>query len=178
MSPSYFLEAIGPETADRAYPLIQAAIPDLSKFEWRQFCGSRGLAEGRSAPVGEREEVVVARNAKRHVKGLCIYALRDHATYGRLIDVPFFIASSAADSEGVAVELISFLRGACDQSVCSGIRFWTMDRETWANRLRPDSIARSDHGLFLPALASAAGIMKALRAEALGVSKTIDRLSR
>ena len=107
--------------------------------------------------VGEREEVVVARNAKGYVKGLCIYAIREHATYGRLIDVPFFIASSAADAEGVTGELINFLRGKCDQSVCSGIRFWTMDRETWAHRLRSDHIARSDHGLFLPALASAAG---------------------
>ena len=112
--------------------------------------------------VGEREEVVVARDAKGYVKGLCIYAIREHATYGRLIDVPFFIASSAADAEGVTGELINFLRGKCDQSICSGIQFWTMDRETWAHRLRPDYIARSDHGLFLPALASAAGIMKAL----------------
>ena len=53
------------------------------------------FAEGRSETVGEREEVVVARNAKGYVKGLCIYAIREHATYGRLIDVPFFIASSA-----------------------------------------------------------------------------------
>ena len=128
--------------------------------------------------VGEREEVVVARNAKGYVKGLCIYAIREHATYGRLIDVPFFIASSAADGEGVAGELIKFLRGKCDQSVCSGIRFWTMDRETWVHRLRSDHIARSDHGLFLPALASTAGIMKALRAHGLSVAQAIDRLSR
>ena len=128
--------------------------------------------------VGEREEVVVARNAKGYVKGLCIYAIREHATYGRLIDVPFFIASSAADGEGVTGELINFLRGKCDQSICSGIRFWIMDRETWAHRLRSDHIARSDHGLFLPALASAAGIMKALRANGLSVAQAIDRLSR
>jgi hypothetical protein len=97
--------------------------------------------------------------------------------YGRLIDVPFFIASSAADAEGVTKELIIFLRGKCDQSICSGIRFWLVDREAWANRLRPNQIARSDHGLFLPALASAAGIMKALRAHGLSVIQAIDRLS-
>ena len=51
-----------------------------------------------------------------------MYAIRDHATYGRLIDVPFFIASSAADGEGVAEDLINFLMGKCDRSVCSGIR--------------------------------------------------------
>ena len=178
MSPSYVVEPIGPETIDRAYPLAQAVIPALSKYEWWQFCRSPDVAEGRPSTDGEREEVVVARNAKGYVKGLCMYAIRDHATYGRLIDVPFFIASSAADGEGVTKELINFLRGKCDQSVCSGIRFWNMDRETWEHRLSSDHIARSDHGLFLPALASAAGIMKALRAHGLSVAQAIDRLSR
>jgi hypothetical protein len=178
MSLSYLVEPIGPETGDRAYPLAQAAMPTLSKPEWRRFCGSHGSAEGRPAPVGEREEVVVARNAKGYVKGLCVYALRDHPTYGRLIDVPLFIASSAADAEGVTEELIDFLRGACDQFVCSGIRFWATDQETWAHRSSPDYIARSDHGLFLPALARAAGIITALRAHGVTVAEAIDRLSR
>ena len=178
MSPSYFVEPIGPETIDRAYPLAQAVLPALSKHEWWQLCRSPDFAEGSPPTIGEREEVIVARNAKGYVKGLCIYAIREHATYDRLIDVPFFIASSAADGEGVTGELINFLRGKCDQSVCSGIRFWTMDREAWAHRLRPDHIARSDHGLFLPALASTAGIMKALCAHGHSVAQAIDRLSR
>jgi hypothetical protein len=178
MSPSYFVEEIGPEMVDRAYPFIQAVIPSLSRHEWRQFCRSLDFAEGRPTTVGEREEVVVARNVSGYIKGLCIYALREHAIYGRLIDVPFFIASSAADGEGVTGELINFLRGKCDQFVCSGIRFWTMDRKTWAHRLRPDQITRSDHGLFLPAFASDTGIMKALSAHDLSLAQAIDRLSR
>jgi len=178
MSPSYFVEPIGSETTDKAYALAQAVIPTLSKYEWWQFCRSPDFGEGRPPTVGEREEVVVARNAKGYVKGLCIYAIREHATCGRLIDVPFFIASSAADAEGVTGELINFLRGKCDQFLCSGIRFWTMDRETWARRLGPDHIARSDLGLFLPASASTAGIMKALRAQPLNVTRAIDRPSR
>jgi hypothetical protein len=158
--------------------LAQAVLPALSKHEWWQLCRSPDFAEDRPPTISEREEVIVARNAKGYIKGLCIYAIREHATYGRLIDVPFFIASSAADGEGVTGELINFLRGKCDQSVCSGIRFWSMDRETWAHRLRSDHIARSDYGLFLPALASAAGIIKALRAHGLSVAQAIDRLSR
>ena len=79
------------------------------------------------------------------------------ATYGRLVDVPLFIAFSAADGEGVVEELINFLMGKCDGSVCSGIRFWEMNRETWEDRHSPSYIERSDHGLFLPALAGAAG---------------------
>ena len=178
MSQSYVVEPIGSETIDRAYPLAQVAVPALLKVEWWQFCRSLDMAKGRLATVGDIEEVVVARNAKGYVKGLCIYAVRDHTTYGRLIDVPFFIASSASDGEGVTVELLDFLRAKCDQFVCSGIRVWTTDRETWTNRLRPGYIARSDHGLFLPALASTAGVMKALRAHGLSAVEVIDRLSR
>ena len=136
MSPSYVVEPIGPETIDRAYPLAQAVLPALSKHGWWQFCRSPDFAEGCPSTIGEREEVIVARNAKGYVKGLCVYAIREHATYGRLIDVPFFIASSAGDNEGVTGDLINFLRGKCDQSVCSGIQFWTMDREIWAHAWR------------------------------------------
>jgi hypothetical protein len=176
MSPSYFLETIGPETIDRAYPLVQAVIPHLLKHEWRQFCRSIELAEVGS--LGKREEIVLARNATGYIKGLCFYAVRDHATYGRLIDVPFFVALSAADGEGVARELINFLRGQCDQYVCSGVRFWSVDQETWGRRAAPDYIARSDHGLFLPALTSDAATLTALRAHGITAIQAIDRLSR
>jgi hypothetical protein len=80
--------------------LVQAVIPELSQHGWRQFCRSHNSAESLSTRVRDREEVVVARNAKGYIKGLCIYAVRKHAAYGRLIDVPFLIASSA-DLEGV-----------------------------------------------------------------------------
>jgi hypothetical protein len=178
MSRSYLVEPIGPETIARAYPLIRAVVPDVAEHEWWQINRPHSVVKGRPATAGEREEVVVARNAEGYVKGLCIYAVRDHATYGRLIDVPFFIVAGAADGEGVTAVLIHFLRGKCDQSVCADIRFWTTDRETWAHRLRPDYIARSDHGLFLPALASTTGIMKALRAHGITAAEAIDRLSR
>jgi hypothetical protein len=178
MSRSYLVEPIGPETIARAYPLVRAVVQDLAEHEWCQFNRPHGVIGGRPATLGEREEVIVARNSEGYVKGLCIYAIRDHATYGRLIDVPFFIVGSAADGEGVTAVLVNFLRGKCDQSVCSGIRFWTMDPEAWAHRLSPNHIARSDYGLFLPALASGAGMIEALRARTVDVAQAIDRFSR
>ena len=123
MSRSYVVEPIGPETTARAYPLIRAVVPGLAEHEWAQINRPHGGDGGRPATDCEREEVIVARNSEGYVKGLCIYAVRDHATYGRLIDVPFFIVASAADGEGVTAVLIYFLRGKCDQFVCSGIRF-------------------------------------------------------
>ena len=170
MRASYLVEPIGPETIERAFPLVNAVIPTLSKHEWMQSCQCSAVAEGRCAARREREEIVIARNTQGYVKGICMYAIRDHATYGRLVDVPLFIAFSAADGEGVVEELIDFLMGKCDGSVCSGIRFWEMNRETWEDRHSPSYIERSDHGLFLPALAGATGAMTSLRAHTLSIT--------
>ena len=88
MPPSYLIEPIGPETIERAFPLANAVIPTLSKHEWMQSCHCSSVAEGRCAARREREEIVIARNAKGYVKGLCMYAIRDHRTYGRLSTFP------------------------------------------------------------------------------------------
>jgi hypothetical protein len=175
MTPSYLIEPIGGETIERAFTLVNAVIPTLSKYEWTQACHCSSVAKGGCAARREREDIVIARNAKGYVKGLCMYAIRDHRTYGRLVDVPLFIVFSAADGEGAVEELINFLMGKCDESVCSGIRFWEMNRETWEDRHSPSYIGRCDHGLFLPPLAGAAGGMKA---RGLSIAQAINRLSR
>jgi hypothetical protein len=143
--------------------------------EWWKFCQSHDSSH---ADRVETERIVVALNAKTYVRGLCIYAIRDHLTYGRVVDVSFLVAASAADGEGVAVALVDFLRAKCDECVCSGVRFWTMDAGTWARRSKPEHVASADHGLFLPALASATGIVKAIRACAIDRAELIHRLSR
>lgn len=173
---TYAIEPIGPRTIDRAYPLAQAVIPALSQHEWRQCSRANRLSS--FDPKAESEEIVVAQNADGYLKGLCVYAIRDHASYGRVVDVPLFVTASAADGEGVTAELLDFLRTICDRFVCSGIRFWAMNAETWSRRLRPEHIARTDHGRFVPALPNLAGIEKTLLAQALGAAEAIDRFSR
>jgi hypothetical protein len=178
MSASYVIEPIGEKTIDRTYPLARVIGPAFTLNEWREFCRVLELPRvRREAPV-DSEEIVVALNAQGYVKGLCIYSIRDHATYGRVLDVPFVVAASAGDGEGVAAEVLDFLRSKCDKSVCSGIRFWTVSPETWDRRLNPDHIRRTDHGMFMPALASAADIERALCAHTIGAARAIDQLSR
>ncbi len=175
MRNAYAIEPIGPRTIDKAYPLAKVIAPDLLQLEWRQFCQSSSEARF-DAPEAER--IVVALNAKAYVKGLCLYVIRDHTTYGRVLDVPFLVTASAADGEGVAAALVEFLRAKCDERICSGIRFWTMNSETWSRRMKPELIAGSDHGLFMPAVASAAEIEKALCAHTIGGAEAIGRFSR
>jgi hypothetical protein len=176
MHEGYTIEAIGPRSIDKAFPLAKVIAPGLLQLEWRQLCQS--CESSNVGDAGEGERIVVALNAETYVKGLCLYAIRDHVTYGRVLDVPFIVTASAADGEGVSAALVDFLIDKCDECVCSGVRFWTMNSETWARRLNSEHIASSDHGVFLPALASSAGLRKALRAYAIGHAEAIDRLSR
>ena len=168
MLTSYVLESIRPKTIDRAYTLLKMIGTPITLLEWREFCQSVSPPRIRNDPPGDREEIVVALNIHGYVKGLSIYAIRDHRTYGRLLDVPFFISASAADAEGVAVELLGFIHAKCNHSNCSGIRFWSMGPETWRRRFNAEDIQRTDHGLFIPAQPSADGMEKLLGAHTIG----------
>ena len=165
---SYVIKPIGPDGVDRAYPLMRAVASDLSLQEWRRFCRDGA----------QREETVLAINSKGYVKGLCIFAIRDHRHYGRLLDVPVFVIASAADAEGVGAELLQFLEATRDAEACSGVRLWTMGPETWDRRLSIDDARRMDHGVFLPASASADQIEKALAACVRAGPTLIGQLSR
>jgi hypothetical protein len=177
MHEDYTIKPIGPRSIDKAYPLAKVIAPRLLQLEWRQLCQSCESSNAR-ADVGEGERIVVALNADAYVKGLCLYMIRSHATYGRVLDVLSIVTASAADEEGVSAALIDFLIDKCEECICSGVRFWTMNSETWARRLKPEHIASSDHGVFLPVLASAAELKKALRAYAIGCAEASDRPSR
>ena len=40
MHESYMVEAIGPRSIDKAFPLAKVIAPELLHFEWRQHCQS------------------------------------------------------------------------------------------------------------------------------------------
>ena len=107
----YSIAPITLEAADRAYPLLTAIAPTVSLDEWRRFCRAAASPLAGDERASGREQAALAVDSRKHVKGLCIYSIRDHWFYGRLLDVPVFIAASAADAHGVAIELLQFLPG-------------------------------------------------------------------
>lgn len=160
---SYVVEPIGPRTIDHAYPLARACGYGLTLGQWRAFCQSLGSPPLRDEAAGNNSErAVVARDPQGYVKGLCVYSIREHLPYGRLLDVPIFVVASAADAEGVATELAAALLSRCDWLVCSGIRFWPIGPDSWKRRQTPEAVARTDHRLFMRPLPSAAEMGRAL----------------
>jgi hypothetical protein len=124
------------------------------------------------------ERAIVARNERGYVKGLCIYSVRDHFPYGRLLDIPVLIVASAADPQGVAAEFADYFRLECSRSRCSGIRLWTMLPNGLARRSTEEDFNRRDEGIFVSALTSGAQMENAVRACATGEFRSTGRPSR
>jgi hypothetical protein len=162
ISSGYSVKPIPREAVDRAYPLMRVVAPALGLREWRQFCQNIASPHSGREHAGEREEAIVATNAQGYVKGLCIYTVREHWFYGRLLDVPIFVAASAADATGVGAELLQFLQTTRDNAGCSGVRFWAMSRESWDRHLNKDEIHRTGHGIFVPVIESVAQLEEVL----------------
>ena len=174
MRPTYTVGPIGPRTTDRAYPLARVGSLAPTLEEWREFCRSV-----KSPAVRDGEErVVVVCNERGYIKGLCIYLIRNHFLYGRLLDISVLIVASAADPEGVAAELTGFFRSECKRSNCSGVRFWTTQANAWARHSPLDDLNQTDQGVFLSASASPSEVEEAVRAYAIGESEATDRSSR
>jgi hypothetical protein len=162
ISSGYSVKPISREAVDRTYPLMRAVAPALGLHEWSHFCQNIVSPPRSREHAGAREEAIVAIDARGYVKGLCIYSIRDHWFYGRLLDVPIFIVASAADATGVGAELLQFLQTTRDDAGCAGVRFWAMGGESWDRRLNKDDIRRTDHGTFMPVIESVAQLEEVL----------------
>jgi hypothetical protein len=162
ISSGYSVKPITREAVDRTFPLMRAVAPALGLHEWRQFCQNIASPLSGHGQAGEEEEAVLAINSRGYAKGLCIYAIREHWFYGRLLDVPIFVVPSAADATGVGAELLQFLQTTRDNAGCSGVRFWAMGSESWDRRLNKNDIHMTDHGIFMPVIESVAQLEEVL----------------
>jgi hypothetical protein len=162
ISSGYSVRPITHKAVDRTYPLMRAVAPVLGLREWRQFCQNIESPLNGREQTGEKEEAILAINSRGYIKGLCIYAIREHWFYGRLLDVPIFVVASAADATGVGAELLQFLQVTRDNAGCAGVRFWTRGGESWDRRLNKEDIRRTDHGIFMPVIESAAQLEEVL----------------
>jgi len=136
---NYRLEALKPNQVDRAYLLMQAVVPDLTLEAWRQAFSN----------IFRREQIVVATNAAGTIQGLCIYRARKHEAAGQFLDVPFLIATSAGDAEGVAAILLKHMQTKAREHRCRSIRVWTLGPRNWKHMQDPAFLQRWDHGLMV-----------------------------
>ncbi|SCW87605.1 hypothetical protein SAMN02927900_05980 [Rhizobium mongolense subsp. loessense] len=136
---SYEIDILRPHLVDCAYLLVQAVVPTLTLAEWQQTVKS----------FLKLEKVVTATDRQGVVRGLCIYCIRDHEVVGKLLDVPFLVAASAADDEGVARALLNHVKAVANSARCASIRIWTLEPDNWRRMRDPAFFSRWDHGLIM-----------------------------
>ncbi|MBS7541361.1 hypothetical protein [Ancylobacter lacus] len=129
---TYRVEPLTADRVDQAFTLIRLVAPTLELKAWRAFCRTMGGAAASSRALS------VAINPRGYVQGLCLTEMKDHPLHGRIVDVPVFLATSAADDEGVAGALLAHLGHLSRLNGDCPARIWTERDDMWprARRLR------------------------------------------
>ncbi|MEJ0095095.1 MAG: hypothetical protein WDN46_17255 [Methylocella sp.] len=146
MDATYQIAELTTDRVDQAYPLIGAVAPALDLAAWRAFCRSI-IDRGDSRP--DLDNVIVAMSPLGYIQGLCITTVREHAEGDRILDAPIFVVASAADSAGVAAELLDYLKAFGRAESCGCMRIWTLAHDNWTRRLSEGEIRRWDHGVTI-----------------------------
>jgi hypothetical protein len=135
----YDVASLRSDQIERAYPLIQAAVPSLDLASWHRMAGN----------AFRREEILVAVNPRGYLQGLIIYRHFKHPVLGALLDVILLCVTSAADERGVAGALFATVKARAKELKCAGIRFWNQDPGNWLRMRDEAQFNRLDHGLMV-----------------------------
>ncbi len=131
--------ALGPMRAGqilRAFALVNAVGSHLKLERWKLI-----------AEQGHRAIIVVADGAG-YVRGLTLSSAVIHPIAGRLMDVPIFIAASAADEGGIARMLFHDVKRRAALLGCDFLRIWTVTPATIDSLDDFSYFDRWDHGLM------------------------------
>ncbi|MDR3471307.1 MAG: hypothetical protein P4M09_06415 [Devosia sp.] len=145
---TYEIARIEPHQVDRAFTLLQVALPAVHVDVWRGYVTD--LLNHRRGWM--TRDVLVACNARHYLQALCIVSLVERGEL-RVLDVPIFIVVSAADERGVRAELLAHLKSRAADSGCHRLRIWTQTPDNWALHLAPDAFERAVIDLSVPVLA-------------------------
>ncbi len=140
---TYRVEPLGAARVDQAFTLIRLVAPTLELKAWRAFCRNMGGATASSRALS----VVI--NPRGYVQGLCLTELKDHPLHGRIVDVPVFLATSAADEEGVAGALLGHLGHLSRLNGDCPARIWTERDDVWSRPRGECDVGRWDHGVMV-----------------------------
>jgi hypothetical protein len=145
MAVAYTVGPIKRHQVDKSYRLIDAAGCHFDLQGWRQFCAAK---VAREPPASNVEGIVTAENPLGYIAGVCTMRPVLNEAYGRMLDVPLFIVTSAGDTRGVVNSLLAYFMAVARENNCGFIRVAALDPTNW-----PESgtlLARDDRGILIP----------------------------
>jgi hypothetical protein len=146
LPPTYKVSRMSVGQIDASHCLVSLIAPELDLEEWRTVC--RNLLDCKDDQF-DQDDIAVATNTRGYVQGLCVSGARKHWVDGRILDVPIFVAASAADADGVAIDLLYYLKRLAKTKACDRIRISTSGRDSWRRYFEAQEIAHSDHGTII-----------------------------
>ena len=131
------------EKISQAFPLIQAAFPEITLNAWRQFAEDRLLLE---APA--QGGILTVLCEQRYIAGLCSYRLEADLLHGQALAVDLFVAYDMFDREAIANALVSGLETIARTNNCRATHTQLIERRR--NSIKTGLLAmltRSGHKL-------------------------------
>lgn len=118
-----------------AFAVICSVAPAFEERDWVALCYDT-----------QNWHRISAIDLAGRVRGLAVFRLRMHPEAGLLMDVPIFISLSAADEQGIAQSLFSWLDAQAN--ACQFMRIWTNPPGSLQELEDPDLFRRWDHGVI------------------------------
>lgn len=138
MSPGFEIGPLQADQVERAYVVIQAAMPTLPYSSWDAAVGD----------PSQRRRFFVAADPNGYVRGLYLARAEEHPIAGRLLDVPIFIVISPIEEERIAEKLFEHIECRAIANRCNYLRFWAVTADNWKRLADPAFRNRWDHGLI------------------------------
>ena len=135
MQNDYIIGELRRDQALSAFALVCSVSPSFDERDWSAlFDKSRNWC------------CIGASDLAGRVRGLAVFKLRTHPQAGWIMDVPIFIALSAADHHQVAESLFSSLE--LQASSCQFMRVWNDLPRSLEELEDSELFRRWDHGLI------------------------------
>ncbi len=107
---------LDPKDVDRAYPLVQAILPDASIDAWRGFAQARISEE-----TADKTGILSVRNEQDCIVGIGAYMLAQDLLSGPILFADYVCALDITDQSSVARALLRAIERVAEQQGCSAI---------------------------------------------------------
>ena len=127
MPRTYHLRTLSQETAPLAYPLIQAAWPEVSLDAWIDYTKQVNRTRADATPSAG---IVAAENGRGYIHGLFSYSVQPVLNHQSVLAVDNFIALDTGDRAAAIRSLIDGMENLARNLDCSAIH--TQIPDEWA----------------------------------------------
>ena len=135
----YDIKPLTDQSAPKAYPLIQAACPEVSLNAWIDYATQLSVP---SPPPTADSGILIAESGRGYIHGLFAFSVRVVLNQRAVLTVENFIAVDMGDRAAATKALIAVMEQLAKDHNCSAIH--THIPDSW-NMPRPHGTGMLDH---------------------------------